>query len=822
MAWGLFALSAGGWAAVGIANAFVGLNSLPFPPADLRFGIALAPAVVALALLPSAPPLWTDRLRTLLDGSVVAGSLLFISWAIGLGTAYRRADGDVHSLNALTHPVGDLVLAVMVAFLLYGAIRTARLSRLLLGVGLFAFLLLDSLSTWSQQAVGFSGLIGWEWSVGFLAMGSGAIAEWRSVRRASSALPSFTAAVAVLYLPLVAAAALATVQRLEGQPSDSFLYWDGLAVITLLVAREVLTLQTNRSLRRTFDQRLAARTEQLSQSEAHFRSIVARLPDATMVLDSSGVISYESEAIERVLGRAPRSEKDRSWLTLVHPDDHPRLESVLEKSRNATAVPVTFEARLSHGDEGWRQAELTLTNQLEDRAVNGFVLTIRDITERKAIDDQLTHHALHDSLTGLANRALFRDRLEQSVVRAARRREQPSVLLLDVDGMRKISETLGNRAADEVLIAVADRLRECIRAGDTAARLTSDDFAVLLEDSQDPAAPAQVADRILTELARVKLGNPPMPLTAGIGIATLPAGMQNPDELLRNADTALSEAKAAGQGKIAIYDRAASHAVESQLELEADLQRGIERKEFVIHYQPIVRLKDGSPTAVEALVRWVHPWRGLLLPGDFILAADKTGAIVSLGRWLMLEAAQQVRRWQEKLGIPTLGLAVNLSVRQLTDEGLANDIRHVLAETGLPASLLMLETTESAVLEDLQRSMTVLAKLKDVGANLAIDDSRSGPTALAYVRHLPVDTVKIDRSFVMNLGKHREREQVEGMVKAAEWLKVAMIAEGIEEPGQLHDLVAMGCELGQGFYFSKPLAAPQMFDYLDTANRKAA
>jgi diguanylate cyclase (GGDEF)-like protein len=396
------------------------------------------------------------------------------------------------------------------------------------------------------------------------------------------------------------------------------------------------------------------------------------------------------------------------------------------------------------------------------------------------------------------------------------------VLLLDIDGLKQIGETLGNQAADEVLVAVGDRLRQCVRSADTIARFGSDNFAVLLEDTQNEQAPAQVAERMLVELARVKIGAESRPLTAGIGIATLVPPLQNPDELLRNADAALAEAKAAGQGKIALYDRSMPHAVAAQLELEADLQQAIERKEFTIHYQPIVRLKDGQTTAVEALVRWVHPWRGMLLPGEFILAADKTGAIVSLGRWLMMEATRQVRRWQEQLKLPTLGLAVNLSFRQLGDEGLANDIRHVLSETGLDPALLMLETLESALLEDLQRSIDVLGKLKDVGVNLAIDDCRSGPTSLGYVRHLPVDTIKIDRSFVMNLGKARERQQVEGMISTGSWLKVAMVAEGIEESSQAADLVKMGCELGQGFHFSKPLAASQMFDYLDRQCRERA
>jgi EAL domain-containing protein (putative c-di-GMP-specific phosphodiesterase class I) len=331
-----------------------------------------------------------------------------------------------------------------------------------------------------------------------------------------------------------------------------------------------------------------------------------------------------------------------------------------------------------------------------------------------------------------------------------------------------------------------------------------------------------VAQRILGEVGRIRIGEPPAALSAGIGIATLEPGSQNPDDVLRNAGTALSEAKAAGAGKIAIYDRTTAGAAAGQRELEADLQQAIERKEFLIHYQPIVRLADGRPTAVEALVRWQHPWRGLLLPGDFIVSADKTGAIVSMGRWVMMEAARQVRRWQQELQIATLGLAVNLSIRQLTDEGLANDISHVMSETGLEPSLLMLEATERVLLEDLTQSTDALNRLKALGANLAVDDCRSGQESLGYLRQLPVDTLKIDRSFVMNLGKQRERSQVESIIHTGTSLKLELVAEGIEEAGQATDLLSMGCELGQGFYFSKPLAGPQMFDYLDQQWRQKA
>jgi EAL domain-containing protein (putative c-di-GMP-specific phosphodiesterase class I) len=332
-----------------------------------------------------------------------------------------------------------------------------------------------------------------------------------------------------------------------------------------------------------------------------------------------------------------------------------------------------------------------------------------------------------------------------------------------------------------------------------------------------------VAQRITADLDALTVGGQAASVSASVGIASLIPGSQNPDDLLRNADTALFEAQAAGKGRIAVYDGSRSERpAGSQLELQAELQRAIERKEFVCHYQPIVRLEDRRAVAVEALVRWVHPWRGVLPPGDFLFAADKTGAIVSLGRWILLEGARLVRRWQEQLDLPTLGLAVNLSLRQLTDDGLRDDILEVLQATGLEPSLLMLELRETALLEDLTRSVERLQGLKSLGVNLAIDDFTGDGSSLTHLRQLPIDTLKIDRSFVVTLGKQRETAHVRGILTLAESLNAEVVAEGIEEPHQASALVEMGCRLGQGFYYAKPLTGSQVFDYLERQSAAAA
>jgi diguanylate cyclase (GGDEF)-like protein/PAS domain S-box-containing protein len=828
LAWALIALTCLGWATSAVVVTVLGVTGTPLPAPELvsaSFGAAMLPVILGLTLLASTPAPATARVRALLDGAVVSSSLLFLSWGTVLGAAYRDLSLtlDLRLIN-LTHPLADMVMLSAVIFMLYQAWRARRLSWLYLAVGVLIIAITDSGLTWMQVRSIESDLarvLDWGWLAGFALIGLSAFFErWNQPISSIVRLP--IAATAFLNVPPIAVGALAAIKELTTGGLEPFLFWNGMVVVMLVLIRELVTVVENRTLIKTMENRIAARTEELRKSEAKFRTLVQTSPDAIIITDEQGKITFPGPGVERVLGRSADAELGRSWFDLIHPDDQPRLQSAIEKTRQTAGSRITTEARISHADHGWRQAEVTITNLLEEKTVPGLVINLRDITERKALDDQLAHHALHDPLTGLVNRAVFRDRLHQSVARAARREHQPAIVLVDIDDFRHLNAGLGLPAGDGLLAAVAEQLRQCVRAGDTVARMSGDAFAILLEDTENEQSPALVAERVMAQLETVVLEKHPVPLSASIGIASLTPGSQNPDDLLRNADTAMSEAKAAGKGRIAFYDRTRKGAIAGQLELQADLQRAIDRKEFVIHYQPIVRLKDGRSSAVEALVRWVHPWRGMIPPGDFILAADKTGAMVSLGRWILLTAAAQARRWQDELHLPTLGLAVNLSLRQLNDQGLVDDVDRVLKETGLDPALLMLEMTESALVEDLHQSVDLLHRLKNLGVNLAIDDFRTGYSSLTHLRQFPIDTLKIDRSFTANLGKERERGQVQSMLTMGESIKAEVVAEGVEDANQASTLITMGCQLGQGFYFSKPLAGPQMFDYLERQRRDTA
>jgi diguanylate cyclase (GGDEF)-like protein len=453
--------------------------------------------------------------------------------------------------------------------------------------------------------------------------------------------------------------------------------------------------------------------------------------------------------------------------------------------------------------------------------VRGLVINSRDITDRKALEEQLVQQAFHDSLTGIANRALFKDRLHQSLARASRRKEKPAVLFIDLDGFKTINDSLGHAVGDELLAAVAARLRPCIRTGDTMARLGGDEFAVLLEDIEDLAAATTVAQRINEALKEpFALSQREVFISASIGIAPF-VSAQDPDELLRNADIAMYMAKGAGKGRHEVFDPSMHDAVVTQLRLEADLKRAVERKEFFVVYQPLIALATQEPIGVEALVRWRHPERGVVGPVTFIPLAEKTGAIVAIGRWVLREACRQVQEWRDLR--PGLGLSVNLSGRQLRDPGLVDDVSKILQETALPPQTLTLEMTESVLMDDIENALRVLRALKALGVHLAIDDFGTGYSSLSYLSKFPVDSLKIDRSFVSGLGAAQNEPLVATIMEMGQSLKLKVVAEGIERPEQLAELERLRCEVGQGFYFSKPITHSEMTAYLeDKGVRQAA
>lgn len=434
---------------------------------------------------------------------------------------------------------------------------------------------------------------------------------------------------------------------------------------------------------------------------------------------------------------------------------------------------------------------------------------IRNITEQKQVEERLLHDALHDALTGLANRALFMDRLTHVVNLAKRRKNYLfAVLFLDLDRFKVVNDSLGHIWGDRLLTEIADRLQKCIRAGDTIARLGGDEFALLLEDIQNVEDAVEIANRIHKSFSEpFSLDGHEIFAGASIGIALSSTDYELPEELLRDADTAMYRAKASGKGRSQIFDKAMHAHALTQLQIENDLRRAVERQEFQVYYQPIVSLASRRTTGFEALVRWQHPELGMIFPGDFIPVAEETGLILEIGEWVLRQACSQMQSWQEKFSqTPPFTISVNLSAKQFLQKNLVERVETILQETGLDPCSLKLEITESVMMEQAEVAAVKLKALQNLGVHLSIDDFGTGYSSLAYLHSLPINTLKIDRSFVNSIDADVEKlEIIQTIVKLAWNLGFDVVAEGVETKKQLAQLRALKCESGQGFLFAKPM-----------------
>ncbi len=484
----------------------------------------------------------------------------------------------------------------------------------------------------------------------------------------------------------------------------------------------------------------------LRASEQRYRALVQRSSDVVSVVDSGGTIRYQSAALRGVLGHEPARWTGRPVADLVHPDDAPALAGALAEAA-ATGAGPTVECRMLHDDGSWHDTETSLSDLRYEPEVGGIVLNTRDITERKALERELTHQAFHDSLTGLANRALFGDR----VAHALRRRTEEghvAALFIDLDDFKNVNDSLGHPTGDALLVRVGEILRGCVRPSDTVARLGGDEFAVLLEGFE-PDERDTISRRILRALEQpIRVGDEEVTARASLGVATH-ADAASEEELLRNADVAMYMAKAQGKGRRVVFEPSMHEALVARMRLAGDLRRATARGELVLHYQPLVDLATGEIGGVEALARWQHPELGLLGPAEFIPLAEQAGLIVPIGGALLRQACGEARDWQRRFpGRPPTRVAVNLSERQLRDPDLIASVRRALDDTGLDPALLVLELTEGMLIDEAEATLARLRELRELGVRLAIDDFGMGYSSLGYLRRLPVDALKIDKSFV--------------------------------------------------------------------------
>jgi diguanylate cyclase (GGDEF)-like protein/PAS domain S-box-containing protein len=548
----------------------------------------------------------------------------------------------------------------------------------------------------------------------------------------------------------------------------------------------------------------------LAQNEARFRALVQNSSDVVAVIDENAFFTYVSPSIFGMLGYKPDELLGTSALALLPPDE---MTSALRSHSQALAEAfeqTSAELRIRNRDGSWHTVDMTITDLRDEPAVEGIVLNARDVTVRKALEHDLRTQALHDALTGLGNRNMFTDRVTHALKRRHDRDRVIAVLCIDLDDFKTVNDSLGHEVGDELLVLVAERLSACLRESDTAARLGGDEFAILLDSAFNEREVAGVAERILGMVREpFTIGDRDLTLTASLGIAISADRSTSSEVLLRNADMAMYLAKERGKNRAERFEESMHATVFERLELRTDLAHGIDNGQLVLHYQPIVGLQSARVLGVEALVRWDHSERGLMGPDAFVPLAEDTGLIVPLGRWVLTEACEQLYAWrQAHPRCPIRTISVNLSVRQLQHETIVDEIADAIAHSGIKPSDVVLEITESMLMTDTKVVRDNLAGLRELGVSLAVDDFGTGYSSLGLIKHLPVDTIKIDRTFVDGLGQESGDDTVvRAILGLAQGLGVKTVAEGIEGAAQLEALRDLECDLGQGYYFSRPLTA---------------
>ena len=574
---------------------------------------------------------------------------------------------------------------------------------------------------------------------------------------------------------------------------------------------------------------------QLAERDQLFQLISENAADMIALVGSDGRRLYNSPAYQKVLGYSPEDLKTTSSFDQIHPDDRPRVLKAAEQAR-LTGRGKTLEYRIRHKDGSWRTLESTASPIRNGKGqTDKLVIVNRDITERKRAEELLAHNAFHDGLTNLPNRALFLDRLQHALTFSKRHANYKfAVLLLDIDEFKIVNDSLGHTAGDELLIKIGQRLKDAVRRADTVlrpysdnvpdkpanddtlARLGGDEFTIFLDDIRDPIEAVRVAERIQVELAvPFAVNHQEIVISASIGIVSSANPHTQAEDLMRDADIAMYRAKRSGKARCDVSDPAMHETAVKRLRLETDLRKAYEQGEFRVFYQPIVSLQTGEITGFEALTRWQR-LEGIVPPAEFIAVAEEIGLIIPMNRQLRREACQQLQSWQSQFpASPPLTMSVNVTAKEFMQPDLASEIGNTLEEIGLDPACLQLEIIETIAMDDAEKSSQVLARLKALGVCLSIDDFGTGYSSLSRLRRIPVDTLKIDRAFIMHMDTDPENlEIVRVIITLAHNLGLKVVAEGAETQEHIKLLKQLNCEKAQGYRYSRPDDAQAMMKLL--------
>jgi diguanylate cyclase (GGDEF)-like protein/PAS domain S-box-containing protein len=799
--WFLFAGAEACWA---IANGiWLGYDvvgrPVPVPSAfDVFYFSAAALLVTGVAVLARGTLRAASPLRVVLDGLLVVSSLFYVAWSVLLSHLPGIAWNAERALT-WAYPIVDLALASVALFTLSRSASRDRSCWVLLAFGMLLLSGGDSVWAYANLEGGFTSgsPIDLAWVLGYLFIGVAALTDGGSRRSSEAAIPDRWT-VFVPYAPF--ALVLVTAGTSFGANSDPVRRATGLVCFALIVLRQVLAVFENQRLAREMETRVKERTADLAKSEALMRAVGQSISDGVAVLGQDMTVRYASEGLLRIGGYRDEQITGDGVLRLVHPDDVAEVARVGMEVALVDGSSQVMHCRVRRADGSYGSAEVTMANLLDHPQINGHMLVIRDVSEQRALEDRLRHRAEHDDLTGLVNRTALVEQIELLIAGGRR----PSVVLLDLDRFKALNDSLGHAIGDELLRAVAARLRHAVRPGDIVARLGGDEFAVVVDG--DGAEGYGMAVRALSALeVPVVLGAHLVRSGASIGVTSTGA---TADELLRNADLAMYDAKSQGRNRVEVFHDGLHERLVRRVRLEEALRGAISRNEVHLVFQPVVTLDSCAVVGAEALLRWTHDGEQVD-PGEFVSIAEESGLIIDIGRWVLEHACAEAAGWQRlRPDGPLPYIAVNVSVRQLVDSDLVTDVARALRTTGLDGACLTVELTESAVMEHSEQVIARLAALRQMGVRISIDDFGTGHSSLGRLQRLPVDEIKIDRSFVGAIVDAADRPPVvEAVLALARSLGLHVVAEGIETSAQLDALRAAGCRTGQGYLFGAGLPA---------------
>jgi diguanylate cyclase (GGDEF)-like protein/PAS domain S-box-containing protein len=820
-----------GWRFISLANISFSIGSVlwlyyesvlgeqPFPSgADAGYLLFYPLMLAGLLLLVEKMRSAEERLNFTLDASVIMIGGGIVLWYFLLGPIARAGDDDtLKTALSLAYPIGDLVLLLGISsLLLRRAEFTSRRPINLLLTGLVVNFAYDFIFGYQNLAGTYVSGSPVEalFSVPSIPLMLAAHMYYVGASEKSfETAPAQTATPRFFWVPyLVVAVVYLLLLKVAFEPESGFV------VDAILVAGTVTALVIFRQF--MFVRENTKANLALTDMQERIQGIYSASTDAIGLADFTGTINEVNDSFLHLTGYKRDEIVGMMNYHDFVPDDYLELSDPPQMAIRDKR-PIEYERVLVRKDGVLRNVTTTLY------AVNGrdgvpaaMAVVIRDITDRRLLEQQLTHQALHDPLTGLANRVLLGERVTTALKRAHRKRSNVAVLFLDLDNFKTVNDTLGHGAGDSLLITVAERLRSCLRASDMPARLGGDEFAILIEDVEHPGEEISVADRIMTAIRTpMEINGKEVFVGVSIGIAVSSASTEDPEDLLRNADVAMYKAKKEGKNRYTIYQDIMRAEVIHRAQLETELRTAILKKEFQLHYQPILDLSSGTVVAMETLLRWDHPRKIKISPGEFIPIAEETNLIKELGQWVLEEACGQAARWQQEYcPMNPFALSVNISGRQFADSEFVQTLEAAYGSAGLSPHNLILEITESTMLINTAATIEKLKAIRQLGVKLAVDDFGTGFSSLSYLHKFPIDVLKIDLSFVEKISDGKEgAAMARAIISMGETLGFTTIAEGIEKLDQIETLRNLGCNWGQGYYFAKPLDVRDMETFLEKA-----